>query len=42
MRDGGTFAISIPEAPYRCPPGPYERPPPGPDEQAKGLRHGAY
>ena len=25
MRDGGTFAISIPEAPYRCPPGPYER-----------------
>ncbi len=25
MREGGTFAISIPEAPYRCPPGPYER-----------------
>jgi NADPH-dependent 2,4-dienoyl-CoA reductase/sulfur reductase-like enzyme len=25
MRDGGTFAIVIPEAPYRCPPGPYER-----------------
>lgn len=25
MRDGGTVAISIPEAPYRCPPGPYER-----------------
>lgn len=25
MRDGGIFAISIPEAPYRCPPGPYER-----------------
>ena len=25
MRDGGTFIISIPEAPYRCPPGPYER-----------------
>ncbi|MEY2686224.1 MAG: hypothetical protein RL375_422 [Pseudomonadota bacterium] len=25
MRDGGTFAIAIPEAPYRCPPGPYER-----------------
>ncbi len=25
MRDGGTFAITIPEAPYRCPPGPYER-----------------
>jgi NADPH-dependent 2,4-dienoyl-CoA reductase/sulfur reductase-like enzyme len=25
MRDGGTFAISIPLAPYRCPPGPYER-----------------
>lgn len=25
MRDGGLFAISIPEAPYRCPPGPYER-----------------
>jgi NADPH-dependent 2,4-dienoyl-CoA reductase/sulfur reductase-like enzyme len=25
MRDGGVFAISIPRAPYRCPPGPYER-----------------
>lgn len=25
MRDGGVFAISIPEAPYRCPPAPYER-----------------
>ena len=25
MRNGGTFAISIPEAPYRCPPAPYER-----------------
>lgn len=25
MPDGGTVAISIPEAPYRCPPGPYER-----------------
>jgi NADPH-dependent 2,4-dienoyl-CoA reductase/sulfur reductase-like enzyme len=25
MPDGGTFAISIPEAPYRCPPAPYER-----------------
>jgi sulfide dehydrogenase [flavocytochrome c] flavoprotein subunit len=25
MRDGGTFAIVIPESPYRCPPGPYER-----------------
>ncbi len=25
MPDGGTYAISIPEAPYRCPPGPYER-----------------
>ncbi len=25
MPDGGTFLISIPEAPYRCPPGPYER-----------------
>lgn len=25
MPDGGTFAISIPLAPYRCPPGPYER-----------------
>ena len=23
--DGGVFAISIPKAPYRCPPGPYER-----------------
>ena len=25
MRDGGSYAIVIPEAPYRCPPGPYER-----------------
>ena len=25
MRDGGTFAIAIPEAPYRYPPGPHER-----------------
>lgn len=25
MRDGGIFAITIPEAPYRCPPAPYER-----------------
>ncbi|HEY1058309.1 MAG TPA: NAD(P)/FAD-dependent oxidoreductase [Limnobacter sp.] len=25
MRDGGNFIISIPLAPYRCPPGPYER-----------------
>jgi len=25
MRDGGVFVISIPETPYRCPPGPYER-----------------
>jgi len=25
MPDGGIFAISIPKAPYRCPPGPYER-----------------
>jgi NADPH-dependent 2,4-dienoyl-CoA reductase/sulfur reductase-like enzyme len=25
MPDGGTFAIVIPLAPYRCPPGPYER-----------------
>jgi sulfide dehydrogenase [flavocytochrome c] flavoprotein chain len=25
MPDGGVFAISIPMAPYRCPPGPYER-----------------
>jgi sulfite dehydrogenase len=25
MRDGGVVAISIPKAPYRCPPGPYER-----------------
>ncbi len=25
MPDGGVFAISIPKAPYRCPPGPYER-----------------
>jgi NADPH-dependent 2,4-dienoyl-CoA reductase/sulfur reductase-like enzyme len=25
MPDGGVFALAIPEAPYRCPPGPYER-----------------
>jgi sulfide dehydrogenase [flavocytochrome c] flavoprotein chain len=25
MADGGVVAITIPEAPYRCPPGPYER-----------------
>jgi sulfide dehydrogenase [flavocytochrome c] flavoprotein subunit len=25
MADGGVFAISIPRAPYKCPPGPYER-----------------
>jgi sulfide dehydrogenase [flavocytochrome c] flavoprotein chain len=25
MPDGGVYAISIPEAPYKCPPGPYER-----------------
>jgi NADPH-dependent 2,4-dienoyl-CoA reductase/sulfur reductase-like enzyme len=25
MRDGGVYAITVPRAPYRCPPGPYER-----------------
>jgi sulfide dehydrogenase [flavocytochrome c] flavoprotein chain len=25
MPDGGTYVLTIPEAPYRCPPGPYER-----------------
>ncbi|MCA7084677.1 NAD(P)/FAD-dependent oxidoreductase [Cupriavidus sp. DB3] len=25
MRDGGTYALTVPLAPYRCPPGPYER-----------------
>jgi sulfide dehydrogenase [flavocytochrome c] flavoprotein subunit len=25
MPDGGTYVMSIPMAPYRCPPGPYER-----------------
>jgi sulfide dehydrogenase [flavocytochrome c] flavoprotein subunit len=25
MRDGGIYVLSIPLAPYRCPPGPYER-----------------
>jgi NADPH-dependent 2,4-dienoyl-CoA reductase/sulfur reductase-like enzyme len=25
MADGGTFVMTIPKAPYRCPPGPYER-----------------
>lgn len=25
MPDGGVYALCIPQAPYRCPPGPYER-----------------
>ncbi len=25
MRQGGVFAIAVPDNPYRCPPGPYER-----------------
>ncbi len=25
MPDGGTYVLSIPKSPYRCPPGPYER-----------------
>ena len=25
MRDGGVYVLSVPRAPYRCPPGPYER-----------------
>ncbi len=25
MPDGGVFAVTVPKAPYRCPPGPYER-----------------
>jgi sulfite dehydrogenase len=25
MKDGGVYLLSIPVAPYRCPPGPYER-----------------
>ena len=25
MRDGGVYVLSVPLAPYRCPPGPYER-----------------
>ena len=25
MPDGGVYALHIPKAPYRCPPGPYER-----------------
>jgi sulfide dehydrogenase [flavocytochrome c] flavoprotein subunit len=25
MPDGGIYVLTIPEAPYRCPPGPYER-----------------
>lgn len=25
MPDGGVFVLTIPKAPYRCPPGPYER-----------------
>jgi sulfide dehydrogenase [flavocytochrome c] flavoprotein subunit len=25
MRDGGVYVLTVPLAPYRCPPGPYER-----------------
>ena len=25
MPNAGVYAITVPEAPYRCPPGPYER-----------------
>jgi NADPH-dependent 2,4-dienoyl-CoA reductase/sulfur reductase-like enzyme len=25
MQDGGVFVLTVPPAPYRCPPGPYER-----------------
>ena len=25
MPDGGTFIITVPKGPFRCPPGPYER-----------------
>lgn len=25
MKDGGVYALTVPLAPYRCPPGPYER-----------------
>lgn len=25
LKDGGVYALTIPKAPYRCPPGPYER-----------------
>lgn len=25
LPDGGVYAITVPQAPYRCPPGPYER-----------------
>ena len=25
MPDGGVYALTVPEAPYKCPPGPYER-----------------
>lgn len=25
MKDGGVFVMTVPKAPYRCPPGPYER-----------------
>jgi NADPH-dependent 2,4-dienoyl-CoA reductase/sulfur reductase-like enzyme len=25
MQDGGVYVLAVPEAPYRCPPGPYER-----------------
>ncbi len=25
LPDGGVYAITVPESPYRCPPGPYER-----------------
>lgn len=25
MKDGGVYALTVPKAPFRCPPGPYER-----------------
>ncbi|MBL8489274.1 MAG: NAD(P)/FAD-dependent oxidoreductase, partial [Rhodocyclaceae bacterium] len=25
LEDGGTYVLTVPKAPYRCPPGPYER-----------------
>lgn len=40
MRNGDTFVMTIPKAPYRCPPGPYERACVVADELARSQRAG--